>query len=307
MLHLYIFNSNMQRVLQKLFVFLFLLLGFLLVVNEAVNYCLQWPDLYKVPVDKKILILGNSQSERGLNDKIIEHSINLSQAGDAHFYTYYKLKKVLETNPQLKYVLLIYTNNNFFVEMDNWIFDEQHIGFKYPKYGHLISISDKFFLLRNNPGSFLVACRDAFRTNLQLLLHKPTFVYKKLEWGKYESLDGVIDYSKPHKQIDGFYADSSISKIDLQYLLKIDAVCKKLNRKIILIRMPMHKTFDKTNDLEVFQMYKSDLSHLPLWDYMDYLKNDSLFVDPQHINTAGANEMSKLINARFKTEFDDLK
>ena len=70
--------------------------------------------------------------------------------------------------------------------------------------------------------------------------------------------------------------------------------------------MPMHKLFNRTNDYEVFQMYKKELSHLPLWDYMDYFKEDSMFVDVQHVNAKGANEISKLINERIKVEFADL-
>jgi hypothetical protein len=273
-------------------------------VDVMLNREVNDPSRYRVPADKTILILGNSHSECALDDSIIDHSVNFAQSGDCYFYTYYKAKKLLDVNPNLKTVILEYNNNCFFSEMDKWMYDEQHIGYKLPKFTHYMSLEDKLYLFYKNPGSYFIAYRDAIKMKLKLSLKKSLETMVFLEWGEFRKNEKVADKNAFSKEAllaagQGFYSDSSISKVDLSYLKSIHDLCRSKQVKVILFRSPVHPSFPLVNEQELQAMRQTEFKDLAFWDYLHFPLADSLFVDPQHLNYKGAMLFSDTINHRF--------
>ena len=284
-------------------VLLFSLLFMFLVI--VVFQKLDNPKFYQVPEDKNVLIIGNSQSEGGLDDKIIGNSINLSQGGDCSFYNYFKGKKIIEDNPQINTVLFLYTNNMFLKGMDEWSYDEKHLGFKYPKYGQNIDMKDQWLLFIKNPGSFLIALRDAVRTDVQLLFSsRDLIIYERLDWGGYEGLDVIGDLSAQDSAFNKFYADTSISILDLNYVEKFYEFCKSKNVELILVRTPFHHLFPRVKESDLHEFHKTNLEGIVFYYYLDTIFYDHEFKDVQHLNTDGSVRLSKMIqNQLLKDNF----
>ena len=55
-------------------------------------------------VDK--IVLGHSHPECALNDSLVPGLANFSNSGEAYFYAYYKLKKILDQNKNIKTVFI---------------------------------------------------------------------------------------------------------------------------------------------------------------------------------------------------------
>lgn len=57
-------------------------------------------------LDKPIqsVIFGHSHSQCPFNDSLLPGFLNLSQSGEGYFFSYFKIKKVLNVNPHIKSV-----------------------------------------------------------------------------------------------------------------------------------------------------------------------------------------------------------
>ena len=127
----------MKKLILKISLFIPFLIITIFTVETFLNNKLSKNSYYAIDISKHILILGHSHSASSLNDTLIENTINLSSSGEPYFYTYYKLKKVIEANSNIDTVLLEYTNNYFFKSMDKRIYSEAELGWFYPKYSQI--------------------------------------------------------------------------------------------------------------------------------------------------------------------------
>jgi len=290
----------MNKILLKLIVFVTLSFSSLMATAVIILTLSSASKKHKISEQKSVLIIGNSQSEYGLNDTIIPNSLNMSQSGDCSFYNYFKTKKLIDDNNQLKTVLYLYTNNMFLKGMDEWIYDEKHLGFKYPKYAHVIDFKNQWFLFTMNPKSFLIAIRDAVRSDVQFLIKGNEKMYIALDWGSFKTTNQIGNMSKVVEEFDLFYRDSSTSEIDLLYIKKLQEYCATKNVNFILVRTPYHNSFRKVKERELQEYKTKFLTNCTFLDYSDTLFFDNEFKDVQHLNYFGSKRLSNMVNNALK-------
>jgi len=297
----------MKKFFKKVAFFFLSIIVFLIIDEVFINSRLNNNELYKIDPSTDVLILGNSHPECSLNDSLINHSINFSQSAECYFYTYYKLKKLVEANPHIKTVIVEYTNTVFRKEMDNWLFEEAYLGSKYPKYSQLLSIKDNSLLFYKNPGPYLIAYKDALKAKGRLLLKRNTCVYNEFEWGGYSYLvrDKIQQIKKDitKSDIQKINPDEELtSTLNISNLKKIAGFCKANNLKLILFRSPLHPLYIKEFEVELTTLLKNDLQDIPFWDYSNYQLEDSEFADLEHLNHIGAKRFSTAINLRLEQD-----
>jgi hypothetical protein len=289
----------MKRLIIKI-ALLILPFGFLgLLGFEIISSFLNKDSLYTIDSNTHILILGDSHPECALNDSIIERSKNLAQSADTYFYIYYKLKKIIEANPTIDTVILGFPGNLFIPERDNWIYGEEYLGNKYPKYCHLIAIEDQVFLFFKNPRAFIIAFKDAMKTDYGFLFSTIQKVYNELNWGGYLYLvrdDIPKILNEQDKDITRPFYSKSISKLNYKNLNKIIDFCANHNKTIILLNVPIHKMSPRDQTLDLANFVKSDFGSVTFWDYSDYKLEDEEFGDLTHLNYKGAEKFSSIIN-----------
>ncbi len=95
-----------------------------LVINEYAEF--------KLPDNPKYIVLGHSHPECAFNDSLIQNFKNLSQSGESYFYTYFKCKKILETNASIKVVFIEFTNNQLDETMNDWIWKDKYLKYRFP-------------------------------------------------------------------------------------------------------------------------------------------------------------------------------
>jgi hypothetical protein len=289
----------MGKLLLKLS-YLIVILG---LIPVGINHYLRKNSYYKFDESVNTLFLGDSHVECAINDSLIENSINLASSADAYFYTYYKLRKLVEANPAIHTVLLGYIDDFFLKAGDEYTFGEEYMGNKYPKYCQLIPLKDKLFLFFKRPGVFLIATRDAIKQNYILLFKKPERLYLSLNWGGYL----YLTRDKLPKNIETFSGSGivgkrpglpSISKLNIRYLKMIADYCSSKKINLILFRPPLHK-FCVRNDEEFTFLVKNDLKNAGYLDYSDFPMEDSDFGDLSHLNYKGARKFSGIINVKL--------
>lgn len=290
----------MKSLLLKCIAFIIPVLLLVVVLRFYIVKQKENPERYQVDSAVENLLLGHSQPECSLNDSIIQHSKNLSQGGEAYFYTYTKLKKLLEVNPQIKTVYVSFSNNQLEKKMDEWTFDDIYIKDKYPAYFFAMDKEEKKMLWENNPKSVFQSELQLLKNNTVDLLKYKGKIRPETYWGNYlflkrEKTDSLIkvNYIQTILKERG----KGISIVNLTYLKKIVELCKQKNKIIILYRTPVHPVLSETYEEEKFDsIRKKHFDSIPFLDCIDYPLSNEQFGDFDHLNYKGANVFSVFFN-----------
>ena len=253
-------------------------------------------------VDKSVttLILGHSQPECDLNDTLIKNTRNLSQGGEAYIYTYQKVKKIIEVNPQIKTILISFSNNQTEELMNKWTYGDAIMESYYPKYSFMMDKQDVSLFVKNNFSSFLSAETKSIASNLKILTNIKKNRLEDRNWGGYlylirnktDSLLKTHDTDILKKQ-----KNNKISKVNIDYLSKIVSFCKLKKIKIVFMRLPVHPKLFAIQDESTFQkIRRTKFNDIPFLDFHNFEATNKEFGDLEHLNHFGAKRFSLFFN-----------
>ena len=106
---------------------------------------------FRLSKDTTRIILGHSHPECAFNDALIPATRNLAQSGESSFFTYQKLRIVLEQNPQIDTVFLEYSNDMIPQNRDSWIWGNEKLNKNLPLYAPFMKWEDYRLILKKNP------------------------------------------------------------------------------------------------------------------------------------------------------------
>lgn len=254
---------------------------------------------YLVNENAENLILGHSHAENAFNDSLIYGFRNFGNSAESYFYTYYKIKKIVENNKQIKTVFIIYTNNQIELNANNRIWSDVDIYHSLPKYSTAIDCEGYKLLLSKNPKSLLSSGCKALKENLYFILklNSNSNYINAMEWGRYNAnhkvyLDNIVNSKKKKNTHDN--RELSVQSID--YLLKIISLLNSKKINTFLLRSPLQKEYHIDNEVEFRQVLSDNKLNNIFLDFKDYPLNCNQFADLEHLNTSGANEFSRFFN-----------
>ena len=138
---------------------------------------------FKLKENKQILIVGHSHSECAYNDSLLEGVANFSHSGESYFYTYFKMEKLIERNPNIKTVFIEFTNNQICKSMNDWIWGEKYMSYRFPKYGVFMDLDSYKLLWKENPKGLMSSSKN-------LIKHSIKSMFKGFK--NYEDIGGYI-------------------------------------------------------------------------------------------------------------------
>jgi hypothetical protein len=294
----------MKQFIRHLLVFILTCLLGACIVVFAERVILNKQNHFVLPLEKKYVFLGHSHAQAAYNDKLIDSALNLSSSGEAYFYTYIKLRKILESNSDQKVVFIEYANNNIFPVMNDWIWDDIHIQDRYKLYSAYANLNETKFLFSKNPKSTLVSNIKSLVNNVYYIFSlKNISVDQKM--GGYESLirdktDSLLNaLSTKTRQVT---IDTAVSAANISYLKKMIDACQKKGVKVYLIRSPLHPQYEGFQNEAIFkEILRNQLQSAELLDFSCYPLLNSEFGDLEHTNYKGAKKYSLFINKLLKS------
>lgn len=173
----------MRYFLKQIVLFFFISTGSLFLLILLVNSYTRQDKFFIIPENKSLLILGNSQTECAFNDTIIHDAYNLSSGGEAYFYTYFKLQKLLQANDGIKAILLSYSNPVIENVMDEWTWGDMYINARYPKYAQNMDVEAKLLLASKNPATLISSQSLALKRQLAFILNRENYIPGSFAWG----------------------------------------------------------------------------------------------------------------------------
>lgn len=285
----------------------------LCVVFALIGTCNYWLiKLTKVNFspDSNILVLGDSNSECAINDKVFKRSENVSAPAESYYYSYLKLEKILEYNQTIDTVLLSFSPHNTF---DNtWFESKNHIKHNFCRYYPFMSVEDFNCLLKEQPQSVVYALRPIALQFLKNIFRTITNS-DPLQLGGFtalglDRLESALQSLRTGAKIKDFKLPKNFNTttIELIYLNKIVELCRDKQVKLILINLPKHAELlsDKRYGVgEFHKLYNTRFNQIDYFDFSNFSDEDKFFSDLVHLNKVGAIYFSNFLKKGNWEEF----
>ncbi len=252
--------------------------------------------------DTYLVFAGNSTVECSVDDRLINHSINIAQAGEAYLYSYAKIKALLEENPQIKNVFISYSYADLLLEKEmTWLLDDYFMVEKVRNYHYLLDRQERAFLVKSNPAAYFNGVLKSVIVNFEIAARSfgkkgasnsiPSFGgYKRLDRDKL-SEDPGPETGKDENVLQ--------SKTQIKYLRLISQLCGQHSVRLVLLNPPKHQSYNDNVNPGIRQLWLDVRNSLPsdsLLDLSGFLLPDSCFGDLSHLNYKGAMVFSHHLN-----------
>lgn len=255
---------------------------------------------FKLPKDTKFVVFGHSHSKCAFNDSVISNLQNVSFGGESYFYSFPKLKQVIDHNPDIEYVFIEFTNSQITKNVEEWMWGNKYLSYHYCIYSPYIKLRDKMFLFVHAPINYLKVIPIEIKYNASRIIKKE---YNFNNYWGFTSVTGDLNtyldsLNKGVEVVDMIEIDEYISENHLQYLDKMIEYVESQNKTVILVRSPIHKDYEEyfLNENAFQELVKQRYSDITFLDFSNYYLPDSCYKDYRHLNYDGSLVFSKWFN-----------
>ena len=281
----------------------------MLIIGFCFYECIDYLNSKKInnyisSIDKKFVFVGDSHIQNGINDELINNSINFSQNGESYYFSYQKLKKVIALNKQVKTVFLGFSYHNLSSYYDDYIFGKFNNEIA-SRYFFILPMSEKIKFIKCNLGNEMLFLKNIFEKGIVNVIRKKDR-YSFL--GYYQN--GFQNVQSRKISMDKrirlqFFNETKIanfSTVNINYLNKIIVLCKQNKIDLIALNTPLdpyykskipQKFLDKYNQIIETQKLSVIDFHNLKFRKIDFIK------DGDHVSTEGSLLISKFLNNQF--------
>ncbi len=290
------------------------------ILNKAMLKSMYNNKNFKISTDISTIIAGDSHSETSINPDILKKSINISSSGECIFFTYYKLKKIVQLNKHIKNIVLSFSYHNIAKKyQEDYLYDKVKSAFSFDNYYYFLdyNVKKELFVINNIDNNITFFLKNEF--GVPLMEYKDAGKFKILlrsnidrsdikGYGAFSSSDkNNINYDKIKNKINLYFLDSNMSytgssKIIMNYTENIVKLCRDNNIKLYLYNSPLHETYINLIPTKAKYEYNTFINYILSKynnvEFIDYTKeplNDDFFSDGDHINIKGSKVISEKI------------
>jgi hypothetical protein len=264
-------------------------------------------------VEKKInvLAMGDSHVATGFDPRVFKNAFNFSLYGENYIYNYYKLKYILQRNPQVRVVILPIDLHSFSSwRADRFLFDFYWV--KYLNYWEVGWYKKEVlkFLSKYINGKFF-----PYKGEFETVFHLPPQMERNRKVPLPKIFQGFILKTENFHQNRNerarqrvslhFYKHYHLDDELVHYFKKIIVLCSQKKRILVLVKFPVSKIYFQyaSKKIPVDIIYKKVQSiiqpyrNVRVLDYQKlFFENDGIyFDDPDHLNQKGAKVLSEKI------------
>jgi hypothetical protein len=242
-------------------------------------------------------MVGNSHPECALLEGEEWPWINLGKSGECFFYSFPKVKWLIENNPQIKEVWIDLSPNQLMPHMHEWIHDEEHVQRSFLSYSHILDMTWNFSAIADFPKPMLSTKMVQAQRFLGAIL-EPKWEQNRvdLKWGEFKKLVGRKDSLENIGH--GVYS----LQPDAENWTALKEFCDWSQEHEIEIHAVVcpHYSINKQDEAQkqVFQFCQSRNLAISNYHFIDFpFSEKQLFYDDSHLNYQGALIYSKLIRS----------
>jgi len=251
--------------------------------------------------EQTTIIAGDSNTECALDDEKIKSALNISRSGESYFYTYHKLKYLLEKKENFNTVYLSFSPYNV-VSEENRLTSNGRIYNNFIEYLPVLDLESIFYLVKMDK-------RNAFLSLLKSPIH--LIRHKNVLWGGYlylirNNLDRSTRNSKQYYSQN--FTQKNIDQIEVLYLLKISTLLDSHDIELILLNTPKWTEFYKfSNHRDLFdEVYEKHFSEIKFLDFSSLFSEKEFFGDSVHLNFKGSEVFTEYFNLEVISNTEDI-
>ncbi len=253
-------------------------------------------EVFKLPQNVTTIALGDSQMECSLDDSLLPDVVNFAHSADSYFYSYKKLTKFIEMNPQLSTVILSCGMGSFGSNVDHrWLFESSHFLLRFPHYWMLWSPAEVRMFAKSNSSDMLLGALRSPRFMITVIRHAYSEVIsaRSLRYGMFVRL-GVSKLNEAMQRYQPSDADLRFTgTMQTEYFDRIVSLCQQKGIQLYLATPPIHSFY--ANQPQSIHRRKATRSFLtstypatPWFDSSEQAIPDSCFRDLMHLTSKGA-------------------
>lgn len=263
----------------------------------------------KIPIKSNIetVYIGDSHIENAVNDSLLINSINLASSSESFYFSYFKLKTILNNNSSVKNVYIGFSYHNLSNYYDRFIYGDYSATLT-PKYFYILSPQQQLSMLYYNKNNFTYFIKSVIKIGVRKLIDKNYFPFLGGFSNTFDSTN-ARDTSMKKRIIFQFYNNGIVnnySELNIEYFQKIITLCKSKGVKLYAINTPIHVYYYRRIPLK----FKSKLQSIILDSRINYidlsnlkLKNEYFIPDGDHLSRLGSQAISvKLSTLPFQHE-----
>ena len=263
----------------------------MIVIAFSAKYAIANSHEWKVPSKVHVLFMGASHITRGIDDSLMETALNWSSPSERYMFTYIKLERLLDNNPQIDTVFLQCSATDLWKDTDYKYHDANEQS-KYVKCYLPFMTKEQLMVYKDEAlQAFHLALNGLFATDdiTQSRWWETLGGYAPLS-STFNRKDMHLDREKPR----GYGHD-----VNYTYLRKISTLCKEKNVKLILLQCPVLH-LDYYYDMDYFyHALQENYSDIEFADFSDLEIPDEYRYDPHHLNKDGADYFTKVLMERY--------
>ncbi len=242
---------------------------------------------------KSVIVIGDSHTQKAINEIYWPAVINLSQSSECYIYSYVKLYHLLTGNPGIKTVILGCSYHSFSAYYDEFVFGAYSADIS-SRYFFIMPDSLRLQFLYQNRNRMSRYFQKVIENGIANLRVSPAG-YSFL--GHYETYATKVKLSREtvRKRIETHYYHKNelndFSMLNIFYLEKIIDLCRNRNTALVLLNTPMHKYYLDQVPVKFKKKYDSlvKTGNLNVIEFEDLRLPDSCFLpDGDHVTDYGA-------------------
>jgi len=272
-----------------------ILIGLVLLLLGYKNY--KQFDHYTLKSDVTSVYAGDSHVQLSIDDKIIPHSINVSQSGEPYCFTYIKIKNIVKNNPSVHDVYLGFSYHSLSSSYDDFIFGKFCSDIS-AKYFFILPNSEKLKFVKLNSNHLIKYLRNIVKKSMKKAYTSNSYNHFKHTSANQKSMDKRIIFQ--------FYSEGQLdtfSKSNVYYLQKIIELCNRKKINLVMLNAPLHSYYKSKIPIKFIKKYDDfiDVNHLKTMDLTGLVLNDSCYIpDGDHVSKKGSLITSQYIATHYK-------
>ncbi|MDO4763890.1 MAG: hypothetical protein Q4A00_05860 [Flavobacteriaceae bacterium] len=287
----------MRKFIAKIILFGVILLG----VLGGVYYC--WFSQPKpiVKIQKRNIIIGDSNTRWSIDDKILKDYANYSTGGELYIFAYRKLK-ILNEHNKIDTLLLSFSPHNL-INNGWWVDDgTKPVENRMPSFYLDYSKEEHLDFFKSIPKSYIRSILKIGDSKFRNLFS----MRRKFEWGGVNNdmfrFGSYIPSYQNELQLEFKfieYKTPKITKEEVKYIKKIIEECKEKGIHLILIQPPknyLRKDYKNYMHPEFYEYYNEHFSAIDFLDFSELQLPPHAYCDMMHVDIVGAEYFSNFLN-----------
>ena len=271
---------------------------------------------FKLPKHINTLLAGDSHALCSFDDEKILLSKNIAFSGEHFMFTYVKLRKIISANPSIRNVVLSIGTHNFSINEDDKLFNDATNNRLFARYFMLLndqeimecqsnSMNWRINYLKKNYGI-------PFQLKLEMKLLLKAITNSQINFDDFPfietiSRNNISKVEKPEITIQNhYYNNKKLSEpvvLNKKYLKLIAKYLNDSNKNLILINTPVHFIYKQQipknmilEQIHTIYQLKQEYKNVKYYDYSSLKLPTNYFKDNDHLNLAGAEKFSVMVN-----------